>query len=101
MENVEFPISWSNNKEEEPELVPALADHLGESPVQGQEEPQPLAFEDQNFDPVNFIILSRIYDLLAVIAMKIDPLEADRIISAHEAGKIVADPPYLSFDEDE
>lgn len=89
MENVEFPISWTNNKDDAVS-VPAVAP----APVETE-----LSFEDQNFSPPIFITLARIYDLLALIAVKIDPVEADRILNAHEAGHIIADPPYLNFED--
>ena len=110
MENVEFPISWTNNTEESVS-VPAFSDpwtDMGQTKEEWESaakkspvETDDLNFEDQNFDPPIYITLARIYDLLAIIAMKVDPLIAENALNAHESGSLIGEPPYLSFEDDD
>lgn len=41
----------------------------------------------------------RIYDLLAVIALKLDPALAEQILDIHEAGHVKSDFPWMAEDE--
>jgi hypothetical protein len=68
--------------------------------VKVEETPAELVFEDQNFQPPIYITLARMYDLLAVIALKADPDRAEQILSAHEAGHLWAESPYLVLDDE-
>lgn len=63
------------------------------------EEPVEPAFEDQNFMPALFVTLSRIYDLLAVLAINANPPAAAAVLDMHEKGKLKGSPPYLVLDE--
>lgn len=85
MEEVDYPKSWKE----------------GEGPVQGEEDTaSPPKWEDQNFMPPIYITLARIYDLLAVIALKFDAKGAEKILNLHEQGHLMGDPPSLSLEEE-
>ena len=53
-----------------------------------------------DFLPPLYVQLSRIYDLLAVIALKIDPDMAERVLDRHEHGKLHGAPPSLAVDDE-
>lgn len=59
-----------------------------------------LAFEDQNFDPPMYITLARMYDLLAIIALKVSPESAEAILDLHEDGHLTGSPPKFALDDD-
>ena len=56
-------------------------------------------FVEQNFNPANYVILARIYDLLAIISLAVSPAKAKEVLDAHEAGRLIGDPPYLILEE--
>ena len=66
-----------------------------------EKAPTELVFEDQNFQPPIYITLARMYDLLAVIALNANPDRAEQILTAHEAGHLWAESPYLVLDDEE
>ena len=111
MENVEFPISWTNtNKDSNSVPAPdAPWTDMGQTKEEWEHSTtkkspvttDDLEFENQNFQPPIYITLARLYDLLAVIALKVDPESAEGVISAHEAGRLVGESPYLVFDEND
>lgn len=116
MEEVTYPRHWDEDgqpydkkpwtdmgqtKEEwERNRIPSHWDgdtYIGPEPG---EEPQPPAFEDQNFDAPTYVTLARIYDLLAVIAISLNPQGAGAILDLHEDGHLKGSPPYLKLDDD-
>lgn len=55
---------------------------------------------NDNFGVVNFIMLARIYDMLALIADGVGKGEdALRLISLHQSGELMAPPPALAVDD--
>ena len=55
----------------------------------------------EEFLPPLYVQLARVYDLLAVIAMKVDPHNAERVLDKHEVGKFYGAPPALAADDGE
>lgn len=55
--------------------------------------------EVQDFNPYIFIQLSRIYDLLAIIARQVDKAGAEEILQLHEEGKLFGAPPSLTIED--
>jgi hypothetical protein len=57
---------------------------------------------NDNLGIVNFILLSRIYDMLALIADGVGKGEdALRLIALHQSGELMAPPPSLAVDGDD
>lgn len=62
---------------------------------------QPENLED-NLPMVNYIMLHRIYDLLTVIAAKLDPESTAKMVEYHDAGYLLGPAPsYTPQDSEE
>jgi hypothetical protein len=49
-----------------------------------------------------FVTLGRIYDLMAVVAIQVDPVKAVEILALHENGLLYGAPPaFADFKEEE
>lgn len=52
---------------------------------------------EENIPLVNYIMLHRIYDLLTIIAMKINPEDTQKMVKYHEEGHLIGPTPsYIS-----
>ena len=57
---------------------------------------------NENMGVVNYILLSRIYDMLCLIADGVGKGEdALRLIALHQEGQLMSPPPALSIDDNE
>lgn len=45
-------------------------------------------------DVANIIMLGRIYDLMLVIAQKVNPEDAEQMLRLHSGGKLYGPPPF-------
>jgi hypothetical protein len=52
---------------------------------------------EENLPMVNYIMLHRIYDLLTVISMKVNPEDTKKMVKYHEEGHLLGPmPSYIS-----
>lgn len=57
---------------------------------------------EDNLPMASYIMLHRIYDILTLIAIKLNPEDAAKMISYHEQGHLLGPlPSYLSNEEEE
>lgn len=62
------------------------------------EEPPVVSIEDIDFSPPTYIQLSRIYDMLTLIAMSIDAEGAWELIELHRQGRFKGPAPSMTID---
>ena len=64
-----------------------------------EDKEQPQNIED-NLPMVNYIMLHRIYDMLTIMANKVDPEKTAKMIEYHEQGFLLGPAPSFSPSEE-